>query len=461
MKSLFLKTFIWFWVTTIVTISATYLISSQLLDNPRHSHDLDELVEHYFDESQEKLNDDGIVKFNQWLEHRRLPRGVGILLLDQNNSVIAKKRIPRPILEYYLDNKKWPEPGGIKLNMKQHIVETSSGQLQLFALWLPKKTEFGNPNHSPWFKQFSKRTPGWGAFRLFIALLISGVICYLLARYISKPIIKLRGAVNDLQQGKFDTNVAGEFKNRNDEIAELAADFDQMSTELKNQFKQREDLLRDISHELRSPLARMRIASELIKSRLNNNNLSEINRIELEISRLDELIGEIIDFSKLKNTNQNLSLSQFDLSELLQLIISDANFEGKTGNKKIEFHPADLNNIEINANKTLISRAIENVIRNALKYTTDNTNVIVTIRQENRSAIITIHDQGPGIPENQLDMIFEPFFRVSESRRRESGGTGLGLAISKRAIELHNGEIHAINDHQCGLVITIQLPLLS
>ncbi len=459
MKGLFLKTFIWFWLTTIITISATYFISSRLADDDRHDHDIDEIVEHYFEELEQELSDDGIEGFSRELKHQRLPRGIGVLLVDDNNAVVAVKRIPKPILRHYLDQGNWPKPRGRELNLKQKNIQVDAKKLTLFMLWLPKKLHSEHADHQPWFKPF-ERTPIWAGFRLVVALLVSGLICYLLARYISKPILRLRSAVNQLEQGNYDIEVAGEFSKRNDEIAELATDFDRMSAEIKNQFQQREDLLRDISHELRSPLARMRVASELIKSKTETSTFSEINRIEREIHRLDELIGEIIDFSRLENQSEKVEKQQFNLIELTSQIINDVNFEGNADKKQVVLNTSH-KQIQLNANKTLISRAIENILRNAIKYTAHQTNVMCSIDILESIIVIKVEDQGPGVPEQQLKKIFEPFYRSSKSRDRDSGGSGLGLAISKRAIELHAGEINAENDKENGLVITIRLPLAA
>ena len=457
MKGLFLKTFVWFWLTTIITISATYFISSRLTDSNWDHHDVNEIINHYFEELEEELNEHGIKEFSKQLKHQRLPRGIGILLIDNHHNIVAVKRIPEPVLQYYLDKGQWPKPRGRQLSIKQKTFAMDDKKLTLFILWLPKKLHAKYRDHKPWFQPF-ERTPIWAGFRLLVALLVSGLICYLLARYISKPILKLRSAVNQVEQGNYDIEVASEFKNRNDEIAGLASDFDQMSAEIKSQFQQREDLLRDISHELRSPLARMRIASELIKSKSLTPNLSEVERIETEIHRLDELIGEIIDFSRLENQSAEISQQQFDLLELVNSIIDDVNFEGKAESKQVLLD-TNSQQIPLNANKILIARAMENILRNAMKYTAANTNVRCSVDILRNTVSIRVKDQGPGVPEQQLEKIFEPFYRLSKSRDRDSGGTGLGLAISRRAIELHGGEIKAINASDDGLVITIRLPL--
>ena len=443
-------------------MSATYWISSQLIDDRDHSHHLDELVEHYLDVIENKLETQSLNDFQSWLDTQRFPRGIGIAVIDENASVIAKKRIPKAVIKAFQQTKRWPFADDSRIKLKQKDITSVNGvALKLSVLLFPKKSHFDSPDHSPWFSKINKRTPGWGVFRLLIALTISAIVCYFLARHLSKPIIKLRNAVNDLGKGKFETNVSGEFKKRNDEIAELATDFDNMAEKLRDQFKQREDLLRDISHELRSPLARMRVASELIKSKTRDLNLKEVPRIESEISLLDTLIGEILEFSKLGNEKSMPEFSHFELKVLLTEIIDDANFEVNSQNKSVTLTDNLDKQLKINANRQILQRALENIIRNAIKYTPAHSQVNVILSRHSQTIKINITDHGPGVNDEELAKIFEPFYRVSESRSRKSGGTGLGLAIARRAILLHKGKISAINRKEQGLQINIELPVSS
>ena len=460
MKGLFLKIFGWFWLTIIITITATYWISSQVFDSDNENPRLAAVLDHYLDEIENKVTTRELSEFSNWFENQRFPRGIGIILVNEQGSIIAEKGIPKPIMHYYQQHNRWPFEANKHFKIEQKTIHAQE-QLKLSVLLFPKKAHLGSHQPNSWLRNFNKRTQGWGIFRLLIALSISAIVCYLLARYFSKPILKLRNTVNDLGRGNFETNIAAQFANRNDEITELALDIDDMAEKLREQFRRREDLLRDISHELRSPLARMRIASELIKSKSTDPAMKEIAQLESDIALIDYLIGEIITFSRLSDNNRSLEFAQLDIRALLEAILMNANFEAKPQQKQAVLRCKNAAHYLLNANEALIQRALENIIRNAIKYTPENTMVTVDLQSDANTITLTISDQGPGVASEQLKNIFEPFYRVSDSRNRESGGSGLGLAITKRAIERHQGEIFASNATPSGLIITVKLPVLN
>ena len=460
MKGLFLKIFGWFWLTIIITISATYWISSQVFNSDNDNPRLSEVLGHYIEEIESKLTKQDLPEFLGWFKNQRFPRGIGVTLVDKHGSIIDTKGIPKKFLHYYQEHKTWPFESNRHFKIEQKSINAAE-KILLSVVLFPRKARMDSPQQKPWLSNFNKRTRGWSFFRLLIALCISALVCYFLARYLSKPILKLRNTVNDLGKGNFKTNVAAQFANRNDEISELASDIDDMAAKLREQFERREDLLRDISHELRSPLARMRIASELIKSRTADPSRKEIKQLESDIALIDELIGEILTFSRLIDKNKPPEFEHIDIKELLEDILKNANFEAKSLNKQVILQCKPEANYHLHANEALIQRALENVIRNAIKYTPATTSVRVKLERDSDFINVAITDHGPGVPNEQLEKVFEPFYRVSDSRSRESGGSGLGLAITKRAIELHKGKILAANTSSAGLVITIQLPVLK
>lgn len=458
MKGLFIKIFGWFWLTIIITITATYWISSKVFDTDNENPHLNEVVDHYIEEIENKLTTQTLPEFLDWLQIQRFPRGIGVILIDEQGSIIAARGIPKPVMNSFQENKSWPFETNRHFRIKQKYIDTKP-ELQLSVLLFPRKTQMGPDHPHSWFSNFNKRTRGWGLIRLLIALTTSAVICYLLARYLSKPITKLRNTVNDLGKGNFETNIAAQFANRNDEISELAIDIDDMAAKLRDQFNRREDLLRDISHELRSPLARMRIASELIKSKTAGQKPKEIAQLESDIALIDNLIGEILTFSRLSDKNRQFEFSCVDIKAILENIVDNANFEAKLQNKQVILQSKYETGYQLNANQALIERALENIIRNAIKYTPAHTTITVDLQRDSSSITLRITDQGPGVANDQIEKIFEPFYRMSDSRSRESGGSGLGLAITRRAVEFHKGTILASNSDPNGLVITIVLPL--
>jgi two-component system sensor histidine kinase CpxA len=293
--------------------------------------------------------------------------------------------------------------------------------------------------------------------RFLLAIAISALICYLLSSYLTKPLLILSMAAKSIATGKFNTRV-GHFKGHTkDEIADLSDQFDRMAEQLETLVSSKERLLQDISHELRSPLARMNIAIELARNKTKNLANTELNRMELECSRLNALIGEILDFARLEKSTTSLELSTVDMTHLLQEIIHDANYENNSQIPRVRAHHLDACSVELD--ERLIHRAIENVLRNALHYSPNDQKVSVslTYSQDHKLVYIDIKDNGPGVPKDQLEKIFNPFYKVDSSREKKTGGYGLGLAIAARAVQLHQGEISAVNSEEGGLLVRISL----
>jgi len=303
-----------------------------------------------------------------------------------------------------------------------------------------------------------KRSPAIYLLWLGIALALSSLVCFWLARYMSKPIKTLQSATKNFSQGNLDIRVAGLIGNRRDEIADLGQDFDNMAARLQSLINNQKQLLSDISHELRSPLARMQVAIGLAKNKTGDEVASEMLRIEQETNRLDDLIGQSLTLSRL-NAGAIYPKDDFiDIGKLLEDIVTDCNFEANDQDKKVTLTYEQT--WTVNANVELLRRALENIIRNAVHYTASATTVEVTLNKDRSDAFkISICDQGKGVPSEKIEHLFEPFVRLSEARDRDSGGYGLGLAIAKRAIEFHQGNITARNRTKVGLCVDVVIPL--
>lgn len=293
--------------------------------------------------------------------------------------------------------------------------------------------------------------------RILIALLVSGVVCFWMARHITRPITRLRIATQKLSTGDLNVRVGQELGQRNDELGKLAKDFDRMAEQLQTLLTSQQQLLRDVSHELRSPLARLQVALELARQRSTGEIDTELNRIESETERLNELIGQVLTLARMDTGERMLDKQDTDILQLLQNIIADAQFEAQKQNRRIIITTTDTCKLTIDA--PLLHSAIENIVRNAIKYTNDHTPVELSLTLFASYLSITVRDHGPGVPTQQLSDLFKPFARLSAARNRDSGGYGLGLAIAERAIHLHGGKIEAENCNNGGLLIRITLPL--
>lgn len=284
--------------------------------------------------------------------------------------------------------------------------------------------------------------------RLSAILLTAALLCYALARYLINPIIKLGNATKHFAEG--DLKVRTDIK-RSDEIGQLAKDFDEMAEQIESLINSQTRLTRDISHELRSPLARMNVALELAKNTPENETF--LNRIEIESNRLNEMISNILTLSKLESKSETIDKRTVNLAKIFENVVADAKFEAEAKGKSVVILHKD--DCKISGNERLLRSAIENVLRNAVRYTKDKVEVSLQCKQSN--ALISIKDFGGGIPEAELKEIFQPFYRVSESRTRKSGGIGLGLAITEQAVHLHEGKVSARNT-ESGLIVEISLP---
>jgi two-component system, OmpR family, sensor kinase len=293
---------------------------------------------------------------------------------------------------------------------------------------------------------------------LFLALAISAGVSWSLGRYVSNPIRKLQHSARVLALGDLDTQVDGRVSIRRDEIGVLARDFNHMAAQLKAHISAKEVLLRDVSHELRSPLARIQIAlglAELEKSDVH----AQLGRIERDVERMDTLIGEILQLTRLTNEAPAFAFKPVSLSELLGEITQDAALEARSCGKTIQC----LGDCSywIAGNRELLRRAIENVLRNAIRFTVEGSEVTISTAHRGVDLTITVRDRGPGIPEAERQRIFEPFYRVSSSRDRDTGGSGLGLAITARVMTLHGGQARGFNAEGGGLSVELQLPILN
>jgi two-component system, OmpR family, sensor histidine kinase CpxA len=297
--------------------------------------------------------------------------------------------------------------------------------------------------------------PGIRWLLLVFALVASGAASLMLARFIVLPVRRLQLAGQQVATGDLTVRVAHTVGSRTDDIARLAHDFDVMTERVDQLLQSQQRLIRDVSHELRSPLARLQALLSIARQQADDTRAPQIDRMETEIERLNELIGEILTYSRLE-AQDHISRHATDLVDLLQNILHDAELEGLEADKQLELDaPASL---LLEVDSGLIQRAVENVIRNAVKYTGEGTTITVSIRPASDGIRIMVDDQGPGVPPDAIGRIFEPFYRVSDARSTQSGSGGVGLAIAERSIRLHGGSMTARNRDGGGLRIEIFLP---
>lgn len=298
----------------------------------------------------------------------------------------------------------------------------------------------------------------WRYARYAGLLLTAILLCWVLARYLSSPIGKLRRATQKFADGDLSTRVADQLGNRHDELASLAKDFDLMAERIESLITSQQRLSRDVSHELRSPLARMNVALEIAKQKTNGDTAPVLARIEEESQRLNDMISRLLTLSKLESGSQDFDRRELNFRSLAEQVASDADFEANAKGRSVKVTSAI--DCRVVGSESLIRSAVENVLRNAVRYTREGTAVEVSLTNGDGQATLRVTDHGGGVPEAELSNLFRPFYRVGEARDRGSGGTGLGLAIAEQAIKLHKGSINARNTDD-GLEVEIRLNCVS
>ncbi|MFO1428145.1 MAG: ATP-binding protein [Steroidobacteraceae bacterium] len=373
-------------------------------------------------------------------------RGRPLLVLDEDGHELLDRPVPvRHALGRHIDPERhFAEAPGIVLRPAQRLPLLVGPDGTSYRLLPPPR---GMPGLGP-FGLPDTRGP-----LLALALAVTALVSLALARSITRPVRDLQRATAALAAGHLDARVAPATAGRSDELGRLGSAFDGMAGRLAVLIAAREQLLRDVSHELRSPLARMRLAIGLARQP-GSDAQRQLERVELEIGRLDALVGSILDVSRLEAGAGALAPEPLDLVALVDRIAADARFEAQSLGKRLEWQPPEAA-LPVQADPGWLSAAIENVVRNALRHTADGSAVQITVAAQPGAAqaesgprgvaVVTVRDAGPGLPESDLERVFEPFYRVERDRAGGSGGTGLGLAIAARVLRAHGGTIEARN----------------
>lgn len=283
-------------------------------------------------------------------------------------------------------------------------------------------------------------------------LLFSAVLAWNLTR----PMLQMRKAFGRVAQGDLSVRLFSSMGKRHDELSEVARDFDSMAERLQVLVKAREELLHDVSHELRSPLARLQLAIGLARQNPSNVETS-LSRIEHEAGRLDKMIGELLALSRTESS-EIPDEEYFDLFGLVDAVVNDARYEAQLPGVEIAMHPETPNDADytVKGNAELMRRAVDNVVRNALRFSARGQTITVSLAHFEDFLQIEVADQGPGVEEDKLSSIFDPFVRVKSPLSGK--GYGLGLAITRKVMVAHEGKVDARNAQPHGLVISLQVP---
>jgi len=451
MRSLFLKIFLWFWATVVLTgIALIITFGLQPGGVPARWHAaLGETARVYGNAAVAEMERDGPSAAAAYLDDLERNAHTAACLFDLDGTEIAGNGCASfHGLVRSAAAATRPEFGMLHGIARVGLrVEGKNGKSYLFATELPAGPAAAFGTNVLWL------VLRWG-----VAFLVSGGICFLLTRYLTTPILRLREASRQLAAGNLSTRAVAGTQNRHDELGELVRDFNSMGDRIEGLITGQRQLISDVSHELRSPLARLTVALDLAREHKGND--PAFDQMEKDFERLNDMTARLLTVARLDASPAPEEMRTLNFGELVADIVADAEFESHDRNCQVQF--ANDDQIDVQGNGDLLRSAIENIIRNAIRYTAPSTVVDVHLQTRNfaepTSAVLTVRDHGPGVPESELVNIFRPFYRIADARDRQSGGVGLGLAIVNRIAHLHGGRVSAKNAVDGGLQVEFEIP---
>ena len=462
MRSLFLKIFLSFWAALALSLVLAILVTIAL--RPKR-HGIENEAPQTLAEAVNAYQTGGQRAVHDYLEELFRTQHVRAFVFDPAGEELSGRHVP-PWIEESREGGT-PQAGHARGGPPRHrswmdsftpdrIVRqalTLDGKRYTMVLELP-------PGPRPFFGPND-------IYLLTIAVILSGLVCYLLSWSVTSPVTRLRRAVQGLAAGDLSARTGAPVGGRRDELTELMRDFDRMAERIESLVDSQSRLLKDVSHELRSPLARLSVALGLARQRATPENAPEIesslNRIEIEADRLNQLIQRLLTISRLESGADGLRKTRLSLRELVEQVAHDAEYETPGRGCRVTADAAD--EFLVDADPDLLRSAVENVVRNATRYTAEGTTVEVRLERQHSATgeeiVVRVLDSGPGVPDEALPKIFEPFYRLDDARNRQTGGAGLGLSIADRAIRLHGGQLRASNRKEGGLEVEIRIPAAS
>ncbi len=433
MRTLFAKILVWFLATTVITIAAV-LVTSALTFNSERQPPFGMLMRVQMREARHAYEHGGRAELADTLQRLRSVVQGELILADANGRDLLTGEDRSDLIREAKQRRDYFP--SLPFTRRDNVVfgrPSPEGNYWFFVIAPGRRSVF-------WFIQPQ---------HLWI-LGIVVLLCYGLAMHLTSPVRTLQRAVDRFGKGDLSARAPA---TRRDELGQLARTFNLMADRIQTLVTAERRLLMDISHELRSPLARLGVAIELARG--GRENQPPLDRIQKEADRLTTLVGELLEVTRAEGDPANRKLESVRLDELLSEIVGDSQIEADAHGCVLKLEAEST--VTIDADPELLRRAIENVVRNAIRYSSAGGAVEVRLFAKGASAKIAVRDYGSGVPNDALPLLFEPFYRVDPDRNRVSGGVGLGLSIARRAIELHHGNIRASNARP-GLCVEIELP---
>ncbi len=437
MGSLFSKIFLSFWLAAVL-LGAALFGTARLWGGDAIAEGQRQLAAHAAIAAA-LWREGGADAVTRWLHEEHEERGMRLpmLLVDGNGNTMLPLRHPLPYhIAHWLPRKM--APGDYHIAPGRYVIVARLPETLPPLYFI---SELG-PRRLP-------LTPIW--LRIALAVGVTGLVSLGLAALLTRRLRRLRHAAQALAAGDLAVRVG---YRGHDEVAALAQDFDQMADHVRELLETQRRLLRDVSHELRSPLARLRVALELAQR--GGDPAKALLRVDKEAGELEQLIADVLSLARLESGQTTLERRPVPLHELVDKVVTDAEFEAQAKNRHVTFSADQA--VTLQGDPVLLRSAVENVVRNAVRHTEEGSTVAVTLRMAPDGAVIEVRDHGGGVPQEELSRLFQPFARVGEGRERQRGGYGLGLAITGRAVKSHGGEVSIENHPAGGLIVRMHFP---
>jgi two-component system sensor histidine kinase CpxA len=472
MRRLHVKIFLWFWLGVVV-VSATLVTFTELAHSPaeddrRWAAKFSPRVDMWARQETRVLRTGGAKALERYVGSFEADPGVANYVFDGSGADVLGRAVDPAVLRI-VGSLAEAESGVQRVDHAERIIAEkvvdARGNPYVVVVDFPPPSIMARSL----FEFLPGKSDGAGAdtatlLRLVTVLGVAGVLCFLMARHIARPIDQLRAATRTIANEQLQTRVGSGVLQRKDEIGDLGRDFDRMAERIEHLVKAQRGLLADVSHALRSPLARVNLALGLARQRSDPAASEHLDRIERETERLNILIGQLLTMARVDSGVDLERQTLFDLASVVDEVATDADYEARSRHCRVELDHHD--ECPVHGAREVLRGAIENVVRNAVRYTAEQTTVqISTTRQVDADgasrAVIEVKDLGPGVPTDALGTLFAPFHRLAHGGLHSPDGSGLGLAITRRAFEVHGGTATAANRTDGGFVVTLKLPLAA
>ena len=440
-RSLYWKIFFFFWLTLIAVIFSVATLSEIIV--AERDQDQYQRVVRLGIKAADIFEANGPAELTAWLRYIDQEFDVKGFMLDSKRRPISLANLPKNWLQFALPLTQNRLSERHLRGFQPYRISSSSNRIYTFVAH--------RDNRGP-YPAWLKHLP---ILQVLTALVIVALLTAFVTWRITDPLRKLKQATDSFARGNLDTRLTNLVGARKDEIGEVGIAFNHMAERISLLVSNQQRLFRDISHELRTPLARQQIAIELLARKMPDTEHQSLHRIEREIERMNALIDQVLSLLRLEQQDQSPADETYDLGALLQKLTQDAQFEAQSKHQVLLQQPP---HILLTGQPELVSRAVENILRNAIRYTSADGRVFLQVEKHKDNIVIRIEDEGEGVPDNSLKRLFEPFYRVETSRNQQSGGYGVGMAIADQAIRAQGGTIEASNRPTGGLRVDINLP---